>query len=708
MIQTRTVASEIDSVPQPQLQQQQPHFPPSPPSQQQQQQYLQAGTTSPGVTFSDDQYEQYDSDIEAEIDLGPSRESLQEGQILKSGYLHKKGERIKIWKKKWFVLRTSKLAYYKDSKEYELLRIVDIRDIHRAAEVVVKNRTGVFVILTPRRTFTVQADNVADMEAWIKAINQAKVQYELTSSSDMDSFSGSTPQLIDQQNRNTIQQQQEQQSQSNSAPQSRTIPPSPLSGKPELVKQGSGTFLPRRLQPPQNLNQLSLSDPGLLTSGDITHGGAGGMGSMSNPSSPRYMSPPASSPLSRPVDYSINNSGNNNSGRNNKVSGLSLGLMSQSMGQMPTTSISPLVINNGPITNTSRVLQQNPRNNDGLSLITSDTQAIRIGGSSSPASPPRNGFNEDGDNNGVLATSFSSNYSLNNVPGTPSSLGGYGSGGEQFGTSINNNNNNHASSEEEEDEAIADDPCFLEAGRIAAAANMPGSGLVTNEQLESKVVRQGYLHKLGNTYKTWRKKWFVLRGDKLTYYKNQKEYQPHGIIPLSTIIDCLQTDPVSKHKQYCLRIVTSKRSFVCCAPDEDTLLQWLDALHVECSRVAREREQQDQEISSASLSQPPMDVAAVPTTGSIGGVLMEAANDLDETMLSDPRAIGRVNPSSIPSPLPRSGSASYLKNATSPSAMYGSSSGTNHNGASAGPSVTFQIPQTSPASHSPPVVSFTT
>ncbi|KAF9986813.1 hypothetical protein BGZ79_005269, partial [Entomortierella chlamydospora] len=71
------------------------------------------------------------------------------------------------------------------------------------------------------------------------------------------------------------------------------------------------------------------------------------------------------------------------------------------------------------------------------------------------------------------------------------------------------------------------------------------------------------------------------------------EYQPHGIIPLSTIIDCLQMDPVSKSRQYCLRIVTVKRSFVCSAPDEDTLLQWLDALHVECDRVAHEAQQEE-------------------------------------------------------------------------------------------------------------------
>lgn len=66
---------------------------PPPPQQQQQQ---QADNISPGVTFSDDQYEQYDSDMEPELDLGVSRETLHEGQVLKAGFLLKKGERIKV------------------------------------------------------------------------------------------------------------------------------------------------------------------------------------------------------------------------------------------------------------------------------------------------------------------------------------------------------------------------------------------------------------------------------------------------------------------------------------------------------------------------------------------------------------------------------------------------------------------------------------
>lgn len=47
-----------------------------------------------------------------------SRDSggLSENVTLKSGYLMKKGERRKAWKKRWFVLRGGQLAMYKTDK----------------------------------------------------------------------------------------------------------------------------------------------------------------------------------------------------------------------------------------------------------------------------------------------------------------------------------------------------------------------------------------------------------------------------------------------------------------------------------------------------------------------------------------------------------------------------------------------------------------
>lgn len=47
-----------------------------------------------------------------------SREStrLSESVAMKSGYLMKKGERRKAWKKRWFVLRGGQVAMYKNDK----------------------------------------------------------------------------------------------------------------------------------------------------------------------------------------------------------------------------------------------------------------------------------------------------------------------------------------------------------------------------------------------------------------------------------------------------------------------------------------------------------------------------------------------------------------------------------------------------------------
>ncbi|KAF9973538.1 hypothetical protein BGZ73_003201 [Actinomortierella ambigua] len=455
-----------------------------------------AAATSPGVTFSDDQYEQFDSDAEAEAEIGASRETLHEGQIVKSGYLAKKGERLKIWKKRWFVLRTSKFAYYKDNKEYELLRIVDLRDIHRAAEVESKNKVGVFVLITPKRTFTLQAESAAAMHAWIDAINDAKAQYEMNSSSDIDTFVDAVPQ-----------------------------PPN-VEQRPGWNRQGSNNqLLPKRPEP----SPLSLSDPGLLSSGARS----GPPSALASPISPGPR-----------ITFQPNLP---------KSSGISQGLQ-----QSHSAGFAPAVQNPSSLnTNVGFLHTSTSPPKDDISTIVSGTQGIRIS-----TSPKR----EDGSE--LPPNSYSSNHSYSHMPGTPSSPGCY-SNSERYGCGEAN-----ASSEEEE---IGDDPIVVEAGRVAAEANAPGSGIVTTEQLESQVIRQGYLMKMNNKY---------------------KEYQPHGIIPLSTIIDSLQGDPISKSKQYCMRIVTAKRTFVCCAPDEDTLLQWLDALHVACERVAQE-ERLEEEYETA-------------------------------------------------------------------------------------------------------------
>ncbi|KAI8826794.1 uncharacterized protein EV422DRAFT_485807, partial [Fimicolochytrium jonesii] len=77
------------------------------------------------------------------------------------------------WKNRWFVLRPSRLAYYHSEKEYELLKIIDLHDIHAIAEVELKKRSNVFGIVTRGRTFYVQAETTESMQDWMRAIGSA-------------------------------------------------------------------------------------------------------------------------------------------------------------------------------------------------------------------------------------------------------------------------------------------------------------------------------------------------------------------------------------------------------------------------------------------------------------------------------------------------------------------------------------------------------
>ncbi|KAG0293230.1 hypothetical protein BGZ97_005386, partial [Linnemannia gamsii] len=398
----------------------------------------------------------YDSDAEAApfgwgstAGAGVSKDTLQEGQVIKAGYLMKKGERIKIWKKRWFVLRTSKFAYYKDDKEYELLRILDVRDVHRAAEVPVKHKSAVFVILTPRRTFTVQAKSVAEMQEWLQAINQAKVQSDfMASTSDLESFAGSTLQLglgLSSPPNSPTTTTMAQQLPLTSAQTSSSL-------HKAMARQSISDVILARRQPPNT--QLSLADQELHDKREA--------------SSTRNKGKNVVRPLSAVIATGASGAGS------------------------------------APHTDTSILDRPAPRRagsrraaGEGLSLITTGTQAVQIASPSSPRmeqvhahDPALGSFSS--------AQSYTGGAILSAGPMTTSSPG-YNSGGEFFwntGCDPGFSSGDEECAEEEEDQSVV-----AEAGRVATEANAPGSGIVTGEQLESKLVRSGNLLKLGNKYK---------------------------------------------------------------------------------------------------------------------------------------------------------------------------------------------------------------
>ncbi len=66
-----------------------------------------------------------------------------------------------------------------------------------------------------------------------------------------------------------------------------------------------------------------------------------------------------------------------------------------------------------------------------------------------------------------------------------------------------------------------------------------------------------------------------------------QEYAANLILPLSSIINAVEIDPISRSKSHCMQIIVEEKSYRFCASSEDTLTEWLGALK---SQLARRKE----------------------------------------------------------------------------------------------------------------------
>jgi PH domain len=120
-----------------------------------------------------------DDDEGMTIEQGSTGEHGQEilsETTVKSGYLYKRGEKRKNWKKRWFVLRSAKLYYYKNEKEYQLLRFIDMTEVHTIAAVELKKVEYCFGISTSKRQYYVRATSAKEMQSWVDALRDVREQ----------------------------------------------------------------------------------------------------------------------------------------------------------------------------------------------------------------------------------------------------------------------------------------------------------------------------------------------------------------------------------------------------------------------------------------------------------------------------------------------------------------------------------------------------
>ncbi|XP_036291055.1 pleckstrin homology domain-containing family H member 2 isoform X2 [Pipistrellus kuhlii] len=92
-----------------------------------------------------------------------------------------------------------------------------------------------------------------------------------------------------------------------------------------------------------------------------------------------------------------------------------------------------------------------------------------------------------------------------------------------------------------------------------------------NEPLE----KSGYLLKMSGKVKTWKRRWFVLKGGELLYYKSPSDVirKPHGHIELSASCSILRGD----NKQT-VQLTTEKHTYYLTADSPNILEEWIKVL----------------------------------------------------------------------------------------------------------------------------------
>ncbi|XP_061752235.1 pleckstrin homology domain-containing family H member 1 isoform X2 [Nerophis ophidion] len=105
-----------------------------------------------------------------------SCESTGPETLEKSGYLLKMGSRVKVWKRRWFILKNGEIRYYKSPSD--LVRKPQGRiELNPSCRILRGEGAHTFQLLTEKKTFYLTADSPNILEDWIRVLqNILKVQ----------------------------------------------------------------------------------------------------------------------------------------------------------------------------------------------------------------------------------------------------------------------------------------------------------------------------------------------------------------------------------------------------------------------------------------------------------------------------------------------------------------------------------------------------
>ena len=108
-----------------------------------------------------------------------------------------------------------------------------------------------------------------------------------------------------------------------------------------------------------------------------------------------------------------------------------------------------------------------------------------------------------------------------------------------------------------------------------------GHAHVSRQASADLIHKEGFLYKKGGMIKSWSRRYFILMGQSLCYFKREFETQeglePLGRIFLSDIVN-IQTEGVEKRKAFVFALHTKKRAVLLQAANSEDRDKWVDSI----------------------------------------------------------------------------------------------------------------------------------
>ncbi|CAO1615257.1 unnamed protein product [Sympodiomycopsis kandeliae] len=452
------------------------------------------GAANRNADSHDDDDQNASGDDEEEEEYGHSGQEAHDmlnEQTVKSGYLWKKGEKRKTWKKRWFVLRSSKLYYYKNDKEYQLLRFIDMSEVHSIAAIQLKRQDNTFGIVTPKRAYYVKASTPVECQQWIRALNDIKTQLS---------------------QRNTMTH--------DFADLQMTSPTSTSTAKPSQHGASPGSSGDVDVQP----NQLGASSPGTQPA--------------SSPGQSHHAT--VSQPRAIPQAQSGRSPLLNTTDSDNGAEQFGLSYTSSATGHSFSSSPGRDIVHNmhsgsdlsesgGKASRGGVGIRQrgqgssSSQRRDGHDLVGgagSSYQSTSAGGAALLSSSEEE---DDVDENEVLDQAMP----LPRMPASQSMANAAANVANSGSTTTTTPRVNSATSSSGSNQSQP------QQGSLQSS----GDALLRDP---NRVIVQGYLMKQSNRRKTWRKRWFVLTSSSLLYTRSHMDSRAHRQIPLGSILDAIE------------------------------------------------------------------------------------------------------------------------------------------------------------------------